>query len=104
MAKKGEFARESVKNTIIEAFGENFVAFQDKKIYVNEPDENGEMIQFAITMTMPKNPIASSNSNKSNNGDMNWEDNTNFSKPIQIPEEEKKLVAQLLEELGLDED
>lgn len=104
MAKKGEFARESVKNKIIEAFGENFVAFQDKKIYVNERDETGEMIQFAITMTMPKNPIVSSNSNESNSGDMNWEDNTNSSKPIQIPEEEKKLVAQLLEELGLDED
>lgn len=104
MAKKGEFARESVKNKIIEAFGENFVAFQDKKIYVNERDETGEMIQFAITMTMPKNPIASSNSNESNSGDMNWEDNANSSKPIQIPEEEKKLVAQLLEKLGLDED
>lgn len=60
MAKRGDQARENVKNTIIEAFSSTggFVAFQDKKIYVQAKDgDSGELIQFAITMTMPKTPV-----------------------------------------------
>lgn len=57
MAKRGDAAREAVKDTIIKAFNEtgDFVAFLDKKIYVQAKDgPNGETLQFAITMTMPK--------------------------------------------------
>lgn len=60
MGKRGDAAREAVKNKIIETFNAtgDFVAFQDKKIYVQAKDgANGEVIQFAITMTMPKTPI-----------------------------------------------
>lgn len=58
MAKRGDGARESAKNTIIQAFGDFYVCTQDKKIYVNVPDgQGGELIQLAIAMTMPKTPI-----------------------------------------------
>lgn len=71
MAKKGEIARESVKDTIISAFNAtgNFVAFQDKKIYVTAKDgENGELLQFAIAMTMPKTPVAAAPTGASPDG------------------------------------
>lgn len=56
--KKGDAAREAVKNKIIEAFGENYVGTQDKKIYVNMKDgPSGEVLQLAISMTIPKTPI-----------------------------------------------
>lgn len=61
MAKRGDQARESVKNTIIEAFSSigGYVTIQDKKIYVQAKDgDTGEVIQFAITMTMPKTPVS----------------------------------------------
>lgn len=61
MPKKGDLARDTVKDTIIKAFNDsgNYVGFQDKKIYVTAQDgPNGEVFQFAITMTMPKVPIA----------------------------------------------
>ncbi len=58
MAKKGDQARETVKGRIIEAFGKDFVSFQDKKIYVQAQDgQGGEILQFAITITMPKTPV-----------------------------------------------
>lgn len=60
MAKKGDLARESVRDTIINAFKEkdSFVCIQDKKIYVEAKDgDNGEVYQFAISMTMPKTPV-----------------------------------------------
>jgi hypothetical protein len=56
MAKRGETARQNVINTITQAFGDCYVGTQDKKIYVNAR-EGGEEIQFAISITMPKNPI-----------------------------------------------
>lgn len=59
--RRGDYARSSVVNTIINAFGDNYVATQDKKIYVNAT-EGGEVIQFAISITMPKTPIAAATS------------------------------------------
>lgn len=59
MAKRGDLAREKVRDTIIAAFGEDFVCVQDKKIYVTAKDgPGGEVLQFAIAMTMPKTPVA----------------------------------------------
>lgn len=56
--KRGDLARETVRNKIIEAFGVDYVGTVDKKIYVQAKDgENGETLQFAIAMTMPKTPI-----------------------------------------------
>ena len=59
--RRGDYARSSVVNTIINAFGDNYVTTQDKKIYVNAT-EGGEVIQFAISITMPKTSIAASSS------------------------------------------
>lgn len=62
--RRGDYARSSIVNTIINAFGDNYVTTQDKKIYVNATDgaKGGEIIQFAISITMPKTPIAAATS------------------------------------------
>lgn len=57
MATKGAQARERVIKTIQQAFGENFVGINDKKLYVNQSEDDGAIYQFAIAITMPKNKI-----------------------------------------------
>lgn len=99
MARKGEEARAQVVENIKRAFGKNFVTIQDKKIYVTEI-ENGEPIQFAISITQPKVPIEV---------DSEGEDDFFKEKPSKTKsintEENKKIqeesVRKLKERLGL---
>ena len=103
MAKRGDQARESVKNTIIEAFSKdgNFVTFQDKKIYVQAKDgANGEVIQFAITMTMPKTPVAAGAAPIAVSNDWSGEPST-VDTPTELAPEDKAKVADLMEKLGI---
>lgn len=93
MAKRGDIAREAVKNKIIEAFGEDFIAFVDKKIFVQASD-GGEMIQFAITMTMPKTPIETGNN--AAGGSV-----APAVMPTELSTEDKEKVANLMAKLGL---
>lgn len=53
MATKNDIAKSEVERRIANAFGEDFVGVQDKKIYV-WADAGGERIQIAISMTAPK--------------------------------------------------
>ena len=95
MAKRGDAAREAVKDTIIKAFGSDFVCVQDKKIYVNAHDgPNGEVLQFAISMTMPKTPIAGS-ADPSSPVVMTTEARTELS------QEDKAKVEELKKRLGI---
>lgn len=110
MARKGELAREEVYEVIKKAFGSGFVAVQDKKIYVNM-EENGEMVQFAISITQPKNPIESSGEsykvvNQKPHTDEEIDDFFNEENPLKITREEKnkeseEAVRKLKERLGL---
>lgn len=56
MARKGDTAKAEVIKKIEDAFGADFITFQDKKIYV-KGRENGEELQFAISVTMPKTGV-----------------------------------------------
>ena len=107
MAKKGETARAVVTNTIAEAFAAsgNLVGIVDKKIYVTAND-GSEILQFAISITMPKVPIAgtevgnptdhaqSGNAPASPQG-------TAAPQPIELSEDDKAAVAKLMAELGI---
>lgn len=53
---KGAIAKESVIKKITEAFGADYLGEVDKKYYV-QAEENGEMVQVALSLTCPKNPI-----------------------------------------------
>ncbi len=107
MAKRGDAAREAVKNKIIEAFGSDFVAFLDKKIYVEAQDgPGGETLQFAITMTMPKTSVARQEGASDlppATGD--WTGPaaaTPVATPTEITADDKAKVAELMKKLGLE--
>lgn len=107
MAKRGDAAREAVKNKIIEAFGSDFVAFLDKKIYVEAQDgPGGETLQFAITMTMPKTSVARQEGASDlppATGD--WTGPaaaTPVATSTEITADDKAKVAELMKKLGLE--
>ena len=104
MAARGSIAKEKVTNMIAKAFGSNFLGEHDKKLYVQQ-EENGEMVQIAIAMTCPKNPIGVAATPKAvNSGVLDFEeDNTSSiqSAAVEVSEEEKANIAELMKRLGL---
>lgn len=107
MAKRGDAAREAVKNKIIEAFGSSYIAFLDKKIYVEAQDgPGGETLQFAITMTMPKTSVARQEATTelppADNGWTGPAAATPVATPTEITADDKAKVAELMKKLGLE--
>ena len=91
---KGSEAKEYVIRKIKETFGEDFVGEQDKKIYV-WGQEGGEKVQIAISLTCTKNPI----------GSLNFEEKEKIleeeNKAVEITEEEKIKIDELMKRLGI---
>ena len=107
MAKRGDAAREAVKDKIIEAFGPRFIALVDKKIYIEAQDgPNGEWLQFAITMTMPKTGVARQEATTElPAADSDWSGPaaaTPVATPTEITDDDKAKVAELMKKLGLE--
>lgn len=98
MAVKGAAAKEQVIKRISSAFGEDFIGEVDKKIYVWAND-NGERVQIAISLTCPKVFVENTSSVKTNDVlDFSTESSpTN----VEVSEEEKKNIAELMAKLGL---
>ena len=92
---KGSTAKENVTNTIIAAFGKNYVGISDKKIYVTA-DDGGEVIQVAISLTCPKVPLGAEGFGTK---DLPTE-GTTF-QPAEITNEETENIKKLLKELDL---
>lgn len=105
MPKKGEVARQNVAQTIIKAFQatNDFVCFQDKKIYVLAQDgDNGEKLQFAISLTMPKTPVAAqTTANPNENGVSTGAVVNTAPTPVDISPEDREKVAELKKMLGI---
>ena len=105
---KGAVAKEGVIKKLASAFGSNFIGEFDKKIYVWEND-GGEMVQIAISLTCPKNPIQVDATVSTDAGDWDFSDtpkvNTTVAvanaAPAEITEEEKSNIADLMAKLGL---
>lgn len=94
--RRGEQAKNIIKETLINNLQDCFVAEQDKKLYFNIK-ENDEIVQIAISMTVPKNTIG-------NQDNMNNETSyvgINQSADVEISQEDKKKIADLMEKLGL---
>ena len=74
----------------------------DKKYYIEAP-ENGEMIQVAITMTCPKTPVTISAKPVMRAGGIDFEAEPVLTAPasIEVSEEERKTVADMMRRLGL---
>ena len=106
MAKRGEVARERAKDIICNAFGEDFVTVQDKKIYVMAKDEGGEKVQFAITLTMPKTPIDTGNTYVNKNDWTGTEGPTTAERSApntvsEISDEDRAKIDELMKTLGI---
>lgn len=105
---KGAVAKEGVIKKIASAFGNNFIGEFDKKIYVWEND-GGEMVQIAISLTCPKNPIQVDTTVSTDGGDWDFSDNPKVNTtvavvnagPAEITEDEKENIAALMAKLGL---
>lgn len=96
---KGSIAKSRAEEKIISAFGSDFIAVVDKKIYV-WADDDGERVQIAISMTCPKNFIGTENNN---NDGMDFDApvrSPDVFKPAEITPEETDNVNKLLAELG----
>ena len=74
----------------------------DKKYYIEAP-ENGEMVQIAINMTCPKNPVAVSGAPVVRSGGIDFEAEPVLTAPktVEISEEERQTVADMMRRLGL---
>lgn len=97
--KKGDIARQSIIDGIINMFKEqdSFIAFVDKKIYVEAQDgPGGEQIQFAISLTMPKNPIV-----KDPGAFGEVEDTKANNKEIELSQADKEAIERLKKQLGI---
>ena len=99
---RGQKAKDAVEKKIIEAFGANYAGTFDKKIYL-WADDDGQLIQVALSMTCPKifkgveetRPTA-----------LNFEDDNDFLAaapipPAEITPEEKETLQELMNRLGL---
>ena len=96
---KGNTAKQNVENIIREAFGQNFIGVQDKKLYV-WVDDGGEKVQVALTLTCPKTPIGI------NEDGMNFENGGNYGKPTQfkpaeITNQETENILKMMKDLGI---
>lgn len=105
--KRGDKARQILADTIIKAFGDDFINVADKKIYVWVPDGvGGERIQFAISATMPKTQVSAAPAPSSAGA---WDDGTTdlapasppATMPTELSAEDRAKVNALLKELGL---
>lgn len=105
---RGANAKLEVINTIAKAFGDKFIGEYDKKIYVYGND-GGEMVQIAMSLTCPKNPIQVDTTVTTSTGDWDFSDSPKVNAtvavanaaPAEITEEETTNIANLMAKLGL---
>ena len=102
---KGAIGKQNVIQKIAEALGKAFIGEHDKKIYV-WTQENGERIQIDIPLTCPKVMIDAMDAAmpEAPAADFDWSMDTPAAPkaaPVEISQEEKDTVANLMAKLGL---
>ena len=101
---RGAQAKSKVEQIIGSAFKENFLGVYDKKLYV-QAEENGEMVQIAISLTCPKTPVVISDKPLVFNDKLDFEAGATIIPHAQaqteISDEERQTVKELMERLGL---
>ena len=101
---RGAQAKSKVEQIISSAFKDNFLGIYDKKLYV-QAEENGEMVQVAISLTCPKTPVVISDKPLNFDDKLNFEDGATIiphpQMQTEISDEERQTVKELMERLGL---
>lgn len=98
---KGAGSKLYIENKLREAFGKNFIAVVDKKCYINAPDDDGTMVQVAVSMTCPKVPIGATPEGGIDFDNMPSGGSATEFKPAEITTEETENIRKMLAELGL---
>lgn len=101
MTRRGDQAKENIRATIMKAFSDlNIPIFtQDKKIYLNVPDgPGGEIVQIALSMTMPKVQIEAPAAGAPTSASTHAPAKT----PVTLSDDDKAAVAQLMKNLGIE--
>ena len=94
---KGSIAKENLIKRFAAAVGEDYICEKDKKFYFWST-ENGERVQVAIALTVPKTPVECT----APGGDLNFDTEAPAStKPVEMGEDEKATLDRLMAELGL---
>ena len=104
MATKGQLAKEAVINKIATAFGSDYIGEFDKKAYVYANDGNNGIIQIAISLTCPKNPIGGVEVAATPSNPHEWGDSPTMPEPVkpaEISAEEEATIAEMMKRLGL---
>ena len=96
---KGAIAKQVVEDKLREVFGKDFLGIADKKVYV-QAEEDGQMVQVAITMTCPKTPFIADGVAADGFPEGNFADPTEY-KPAEITSDELNNVRKMIKELGL---
>lgn len=97
---KGAQAKINVTNKIANAFGEDWIGEVNKKLYV-WADDGGERVQISIALTCPKTPVDAPDKNFVPDNDWSEDETPPQKKTVEITDEEKKNIADLMERLGL---
>ena len=101
---RGAQAKNKVEQIISSAFKDNFLGIYDKKLYV-QAEENGEMVQIAISLTCPKTPVVVSDKPLMFDDKLDFEAGATVIPHSQaqseISDEERQTVKELMERLGL---
>ena len=101
---RGAQAKSKVEQIISSAFKDNFLGIYDKKLYV-QAEENGEMVQVAISLTCPKTPVVVSEKPLMFDNKLDFEDGATIiphpQVQTEISDEERQTVKELMERLGL---
>lgn len=93
---KGTVAKENLIKRFATAVGEDFICERDKKFYFWST-ENGERVQVAVSMTVPKTPVECN----APGGDLDFSDAPTEAKPVEMGVDEKATLDRLMAELGL---
>lgn len=102
---RGSQAKTVIENKLATVFGKDYIGNIGGKIYL-WADDGGERVQIAIAMTCPKTEVAATASPPvSSDGGWDWSTSkvpeTPAPKPAEITQEEKDMVASLMEKFGL---
>lgn len=100
---RGNEAKSKVIDKIKQAFGADYVATVDGKVYV-QARENGEMVQIALALTCPKNPVAAEGASsqpvvKMDFGGNGWDFDNMDNSTVQPPEKSSEISQQEIDDL-----
>lgn len=97
--RRGDAAKDLITKTILSTFEGSFVS--DKKIYISVKDgASGEVVQIAVSLTMPKTPITGGGDSTLSTSSSDTPSANSFT-PTELAPEDKAKIEELKAKLGI---